>query len=35
VGIASFHILSFSLCLVSLAITLLSQHLLRERYELT
>jgi 4-hydroxybenzoate polyprenyltransferase/geranylgeranylglycerol-phosphate geranylgeranyltransferase len=35
VGIASFHILSFSLCLVSLAITLFSQHLLRERYELT
>lgn len=35
VGIASSHMLSFSLCIVSLVITLLSQHLLRERYELT
>jgi 4-hydroxybenzoate polyprenyltransferase/geranylgeranylglycerol-phosphate geranylgeranyltransferase len=35
VGIASSHILSFPLCIVSLVITLLSQHLLRERYELT
>ncbi len=35
VGIASSHLLSFSVCIVSLATTLLSQHLLRERYELT
>ncbi len=35
VGIASYYMLSFSLCIVSLVITLLSQHLLRERYELT
>jgi geranylgeranylglycerol-phosphate geranylgeranyltransferase len=35
VGIASSHVLSFTLCIVSLVITLLSQHLLRERYELT
>jgi geranylgeranylglycerol-phosphate geranylgeranyltransferase len=35
VGIASSYMLSFSLCIVSLVITLLSQHLLRERYELT
>jgi len=35
VGIASSHILSFSICIISLLITLLSQHLLRERYELT
>jgi 4-hydroxybenzoate polyprenyltransferase/geranylgeranylglycerol-phosphate geranylgeranyltransferase len=35
VGIASYNMLSFSLCIVSLVITLLSQHLLRERYELT
>jgi 4-hydroxybenzoate polyprenyltransferase/geranylgeranylglycerol-phosphate geranylgeranyltransferase len=35
VGIATSHILSFTLCIVSLVITLLSQHLLRERYELT
>jgi geranylgeranylglycerol-phosphate geranylgeranyltransferase len=35
VGIASSHLLSFSLCIISLIITLLSQHLLRERYELT
>jgi len=35
VGIASSHVLSFSLCIVSLVITLLSQHIMRERYELT
>lgn len=35
VGIASLHFLSFTICIVSLAVTLLSQHLLRERYELT
>jgi geranylgeranylglycerol-phosphate geranylgeranyltransferase len=35
VGIAMFHVLSFSFCIVSLVVTLLSQHLLRERYELT
>jgi len=35
VGIATSHVLSFSLCIVSLIITLLSQYLLRERYELT
>lgn len=35
VGIVSSPALSFSLCIVSLTITLLSQHLLRERYELT
>ncbi|HWR27740.1 MAG TPA: UbiA family prenyltransferase [Candidatus Thermoplasmatota archaeon] len=35
VGIASSHMLSFTLCIVSLVTTLLSQHLLRERYELT
>ena len=35
VGIASSHILSFSICIISLLITLLSQHILRERYELT
>jgi len=35
VGIASSHLLSFSVCIVSLVTTLLAQHLLRERYELT
>ncbi len=35
VGIASSFLRSFSVFLVSLIITLLSQHLLRERYELT
>jgi geranylgeranylglycerol-phosphate geranylgeranyltransferase len=35
VGITSSHLLSFSVCIVSLVTTLLSQHLLRERYELT
>jgi 4-hydroxybenzoate polyprenyltransferase/geranylgeranylglycerol-phosphate geranylgeranyltransferase len=35
VGIASSHLLSFSVCIISLTTTLLSQHLLRERYELT
>jgi 4-hydroxybenzoate polyprenyltransferase/geranylgeranylglycerol-phosphate geranylgeranyltransferase len=35
VGIVSSLALSFSLCIVSLFITVLSQHLLRERYELT
>ncbi len=35
VGIASLHFLSFTICIVSLTVTLLSQHLLRERYELT
>jgi len=35
VGIVSSHILSCFLCVVALLITLLSQHLLRERYELT
>jgi len=35
VGIASSSMLSISLCIISLIITLLSQHLLRERYELT
>jgi geranylgeranylglycerol-phosphate geranylgeranyltransferase len=35
VGIAANHVLSFSICIFSLIITLLSQYLLRERYELT
>ena len=35
VGLASSHMLSVSFCIISLIITLLSQHLLRERYELT
>ena len=35
IGITSSFLLSISLCVVSLSITLLSQHLLRERYELT
>jgi len=35
VGMASSHLLSFSVCIVSLVTTLLAQHLLRERYELT
>jgi geranylgeranylglycerol-phosphate geranylgeranyltransferase len=35
VGIVSSFILSFSLCISSLVLTLFSQHLLRERYELT
>ena len=35
VGTASSHLLSISLCVVSLIITLFSQYLLRERYELT
>jgi geranylgeranylglycerol-phosphate geranylgeranyltransferase len=35
VGIAANHMLSFSICIFSLVVTLLSQHLLRERYELT
>jgi geranylgeranylglycerol-phosphate geranylgeranyltransferase len=35
VGIASSALLSFSFCIVSLVMTLLSQYLLRERYELT
>jgi 4-hydroxybenzoate polyprenyltransferase/geranylgeranylglycerol-phosphate geranylgeranyltransferase len=35
VGIASSPTLSFSLCIIFLVITILSQHLLRERYELT
>ena len=35
VGIARLHLFSFTICIVSLALTLLSQHLLRERYELT
>jgi 4-hydroxybenzoate polyprenyltransferase/geranylgeranylglycerol-phosphate geranylgeranyltransferase len=35
VGIVLSPALSFSLCVISLLITLLSQHLLRERYELT
>ena len=34
-GVVSSSLLSFSICIVSLVITLLSQHLLRERYELT
>lgn len=34
VGIASSHSLSVSICLICLVVTLLSQHLLRERYEL-
>jgi len=34
VGIVTSHVLSFSLCVVSLLVTILSQHLLRERYEL-
>jgi geranylgeranylglycerol-phosphate geranylgeranyltransferase len=35
VGTVTSPVLSFSLCIISLFITLLSQHLLRERYELT
>lgn len=35
VGIASSPVLSYIICIVSLTITLFSQHLLRERYELT
>ena len=35
VGIATSHALSFSICIISLVVTILSQHLLRERYELT
>jgi geranylgeranylglycerol-phosphate geranylgeranyltransferase len=35
VGLATSHVLSFSLCIVSLVVTILSQHLLRGRYELT
>lgn len=34
-GIATSHMLSFLIFIVSLLITLLSQHILRERYELT
>jgi geranylgeranylglycerol-phosphate geranylgeranyltransferase len=35
IGVAQQHVVAFSLFLLSLALTLLSQHLLRERYELT
>ena len=35
IGISTNHVLSFSICIFSLVVTLLSQHLLRERYELT
>ncbi len=34
-GIVTSPLLSFSICIVSLVVTLVSQHLLRERYELT
>ncbi|MBN2599189.1 MAG: UbiA family prenyltransferase [Candidatus Thermoplasmatota archaeon] len=35
VGIASSHVFIVTFCIVSLIVTLFSQHLLRERYELT
>jgi geranylgeranylglycerol-phosphate geranylgeranyltransferase len=35
IGIATNYMLSFSICIFSLIVTLFSQHLLRERYELT